>query len=61
MDTQAEQPLNTADAIALKTCCAAVYQSDWARLILGESFHPGGMALTERLGTLLDLKPGKRV
>lgn len=60
MDTQTE-PLNTADAPELKSCCAVVYQSDWARLLLGESFHPGGMALTERLGTLLALGPGKRV
>jgi ubiquinone/menaquinone biosynthesis C-methylase UbiE len=50
-----------ADAETIKACCAAVYQSDWARLLLGESFHPGGMALTERLGHALDLKPGTRV
>ena len=51
----------SADATELKTCCAAVYQSDWARLLLGDSFHPGGMALTEHLGALIDLKPGMRV
>ncbi len=45
----------------LKTCCAALYESDWARLLLGDSFHPGGLTLTERLGTLLGLKPGLRV
>ncbi len=28
---------------------------------LGESFHPGGLALTKRLGILLDLGPGKRL
>lgn len=39
----------------LKSCCAAAYQSDFARLLLGESFHPGGLALTERLGNLLEL------
>jgi ubiquinone/menaquinone biosynthesis C-methylase UbiE len=60
MDTQME-PLNPADATELKSCCAALYQSDWARLLLGESFHPGGMALTERLSVLLELGPGKRV
>jgi len=49
------------DAADLKTCCAAAYQSEWARLLLGESFHPGGLALTERLGTLLGLGPGQRV
>ena len=45
----------------VKACCAAVYASDWARQLLGESFHPGGLALTKRLGTLLDLGPGKRL
>jgi arsenite methyltransferase len=45
----------------VKACCAAVYASDWARHLLGESFHPGGLALTKRLGTLLDLGPGKRL
>ncbi len=45
----------------VKSCCANVYESDWARLLLGDSFHPGGLALTERLGELLDLRPGKRV
>ena len=60
MDTQSDHMAGvTPDEI--KTCCAALYTSDWARFLLGESFHPGGLALTERLGTLLDLGPGKRV
>ena len=37
----------------LKQCCAAVYESDAARLLLGESFHPGGTRLTERLGQIV--------
>lgn len=45
----------------IKSCCAALYESDWARLLLGESFHPGGLALTERLGHLLALSPAQRV
>ncbi len=45
----------------VKACCANVYQSDWARLLLGDSFHPGGLALTEHLGALLDLRPGRYV
>jgi arsenite methyltransferase len=49
------------DALAIKSCCADVYQSDWARLILGDSFHPGGTALTDRIGHELHLKPGMRV
>jgi SAM-dependent methyltransferase len=45
----------------LKSCCATAYQSDFARLLLGDSFHPGGLALTARLGELLALSPRDRV
>ena len=45
----------------LKSCCAATYESDFARLLLGDSFHPGGLALTARIGELLELKPGQRL
>ncbi len=48
-------------AAEVKSCCAAAYESDWARRLLGDSFHPGGVALTERLGTLLALTPDDRV
>jgi arsenite methyltransferase len=45
----------------LKSCCATLYESDFARLLLGDSFHPGGLRLTQQLGELLDLGPGLRV
>jgi arsenite methyltransferase len=45
----------------LKSCCSAAYQSDFARLLLGDSFHPGGLALTKRLGEILALAPGDHV
>jgi arsenite methyltransferase len=45
----------------VKQCCAAAYGSDWATLLLGDSLHPGGTRLTDRLGELLDLGPGVRV
>ncbi len=54
-------PTQTTAAATLKACCANLYESDWTRLLLGDSFHPGGLALTERLGTLLDLGPHARV
>lgn len=54
-----QQPIQT--MTDLKTCCAALYETDWAKLLLGESFHPGGLALTRRVGTLLGLKPGIRL
>lgn len=49
------------DGAQLKACCAAAYESEFARLLLGDSLHPGGLALTGRLGELLDLRPGQRV
>jgi arsenite methyltransferase len=51
-------PIESAE---LKSCCAAIYQSDFARMLLGDSFHPGGQRLTARLGEHLGLGPGVRV
>lgn len=45
----------------VKACCAAAYESGLARMLLGDSFHPGGLELTRRLGELLDLRTGVRV
>jgi len=45
----------------VKSCCATLYESDMARMLLGDSFHPGGLALTRRLGERLGLKAGMRV
>ena len=45
----------------IKMCCAVAYQSEWATWLLGESFHPGGVALTEHLGRTLGLTPNMRV
>ena len=45
----------------LKACCAAVYQSEWARLLLGDSFHPGGLALSEHLASLAGITPETKV
>src|SRR2546425_2501814 len=60
MDAQHEIQVES-DAVEIKTCCATAYQSDVARLLLGDSFHPGGLKLTEHLGTLLHLGPRQRV
>src|SRR6266851_3913561 len=45
----------------VKQCCAAFYGSDLARLLLGDSFHPGGTHLTDRLGQLTWLTRDSRV
>jgi SAM-dependent methyltransferase len=45
------------DAGEIKQCCARLYESEIVSRLLGESFHPGGAALTDRLGQLLGLTP----
>lgn len=52
---------STLSAASVKACCASVYSGAWATFLLGDSFHPGGLALTERLGALLNLGPDSRV
>jgi ubiquinone/menaquinone biosynthesis C-methylase UbiE len=38
-----------------------LYESDIVSLLLGDSFHPGGVALTERLGYLINLTEDSHV
>lgn len=45
----------------IKQCCAALYESDVARLLLGDSFHPGGADTTRRLGQLMGLSASSHV
>lgn len=45
----------------IKACCAASYGSDAVALLLGESYHPGGLALTRRMADRLRLREGRRV
>ena len=45
----------------LKLCCAAAYDHDAVRILVGDALHPGGAQLTERLGRLLNLMPASRV
>ena len=45
----------------VKACCSAAYSRDAVALLLGESYHPGGFALTRRLASALGLRPGWRV
>ena len=48
------------DTYAAKICCADLYSSELARLILGDSLHPGGLRATNRLGRIMGLQPGWR-
>jgi len=50
-----------ADAETIKSCCAVGYSSDLVSLLLGDSYHPGGLTLTRRLLDTMDLQPGHRL
>src|ERR1700760_1940845 len=50
-------PQSSAGTSVVKQCCANVYGSEAARYLLGDSFHPGGLQLTEELAMLLHLSP----
>ena len=44
------------DALGRKACCASLYDSAPVRLLLGDTLHPGGLALTHRLGKLVGIQ-----
>ena len=48
-------------APAIKACCAAAYSTAAARFLLGDSFHPGGRALTAELIGALGVGPDDTV
>jgi hypothetical protein len=45
----------------VKSCCVTAYSSDLVAMLLGEAYHPGGLALTRRLADRLALRPGQAV
>ena len=45
----------------IKRCCAAAYDHEAVRILVGDALHPGGAQLTERLGRLLNLTQTSRV
>jgi arsenite methyltransferase len=55
------EPSAATDPAGIKQCCANVYGTAAARYLLGDSFHPGGLRLTEELASLLALSPASLV
>ena len=43
------------------SCCAAFYQRDDVLRLLGDSHHPGGLPLTRRMASALELSAGETV
>jgi SAM-dependent methyltransferase len=52
---------NGLDPARVKACCATGYSSDLVTLLLGSSYHPGGMKLTRRLLDAIGLQAGERL
>ena len=48
--------MSVSDIAMAKACCADLYQSDLAQMLLGDTRHPGGLILTNRLGKLMGLQ-----
>ena len=49
------------DPAEAKACCASFYEGDLVSRFLGDNFHPGGEAMTHRMGEVMDLDQGTRV
>ncbi len=49
------------DDATFKACCALAYESPAVRFVLGDSWHPGGTALTVDIGRASGLAEGDRV
>ncbi len=57
-DVPVGEPSNARD---LAACCVDVYSHPVARWLFGDSFHPGGIALTQRVARMAGVGPGSRV
>jgi arsenite methyltransferase len=60
-DRAAQRHAAPAGATEIKQCCARLYESELVTRLLGDSLHPGGARLTERLGHVLRLTPESTV
>jgi arsenite methyltransferase len=49
------------DALGYKACCAALYESDAVRYLLGDAMRPGGLVLTREVLETAGVSPGMKV
>ena len=54
-------PPAPSSACGAKSCCAQLYELPITTIVLGDSFHPGGAALTKRLGQAAIIARDSRV
>ena len=41
--------------VEYEKCCTSFYENDMVKFLLGDSFHPGGIKLTNKLANKLEL------
>lgn len=51
----------TPSAEVIKACCADAYSSDVIELLMGASYHPGGLGLTRTLLSCTHTRPGMKL
>jgi SAM-dependent methyltransferase len=56
-----EIPDPRVDALGYKACCAALYESEAIRYLLGDAMRPGGLALTQEILKAASVAPGMRL
>lgn len=49
------------EAASVAACCSSLYGSPLAEMLVGESFHPGGLESTRQLLSAAGLRPGARL
>jgi ubiquinone/menaquinone biosynthesis C-methylase UbiE len=59
-DTDGAEPA-AGDVAGYKSCCAAAYEGEAVRLVLGDSWHPGGVRLTEEMAQRAGISAAHRV
>jgi arsenite methyltransferase len=53
--------INNLNTQPVGACCSIIYSHPLATWLIGESFHPGGLSLTDELAQLVNLGPGMRL
>ena len=53
--------MTPSEQAAAKACCADLYQSDLARMLFGDTLHPGGLGLTNQMTRLMGIQSGDLV
>ncbi len=53
--------LDRTDELTYKACCAALYEHDAIRFLLGDAWRPGGLPLTQEILAAASIGPGDKL